>query len=491
MRKTKLNFLAKLLFVSISLLLYSCLNEEVVDKIEHEHKHRFDTKYVPISKINHIKPHVDNFVQKHASKSTSTDHLNLNEDRILVLSDTQTNYVSYSIGINNTIPANQNYFFDNLHVIEQDQIVIDNFIYRWIPDNPSETFNLKTFSGKVQKYDLDYQLQAENTFLNGQIQTNKVQITCVFIAICTCSGNPEWCGCTQPSCPTIFGNYCNTSGGGEGDGGDGFGDGLGGEGGGSGGTGNTGDNNDGLIGENGDPLHPIIPLPELEEEELTPCETLKSQSVDNAEFAHKLDSIKQRVSTTNPNPDNTETLVNVSRIGEEYSYDVSNSVSVGNGLTMVTGSFSNRCVATIHNHPIGSIPIFSYADIVNYYDNYNFVTPSRKNEYTDYLVCFNGTTYALRMENVTALNTLFAGLDLNTAQGRADANNKIFEIQKKHGLNTNQVYDQAMSEELFMNVINDPKLGGGNSINLYRKDADGWGKIVKNGNTISKEPCPQ
>jgi len=189
--------------------------------------------------------------------------------------------------------------------------------------------------------------------------------------------------------------------------------------------------------------------------------------------------------------DTTETLVNISRSGDEYTYKVSGSVSFGNGLTTVTGSFSNRDVATIHNHPIGSIPIFSYVDIVNYYDNYNFVTESRKNEYTDYLVCFNGTTYALRMENVTALNTLFAGLDLNTAQGRKDANDKILKIQESFNLNTNQIYDQAMAEELFMNVINDEKLGGGTSINLYRKDADGWGKLVKNGNIISKEPCPQ
>lgn len=488
----KKNSIKRFYFLVIApfLLLSSCLNEDALEKVSHKHKHRFNQEIVSLSKVNHIKPHVDNFVQKHVSKSSSTDYLDLNEDRLLVLSDTQTNYVSYSIGINNTIPANQDYFFDNLHVIEQDQIVIDNFIYRWIPDNPSEIFNLKTFSGKVQKYDLDYQLQAESIFLNGQIQTNKVQITCVFIAFCTCSGVPSYCDCTQPSCPTVFGNYCNTGGGeGEGEGGDGFSDGLGGEGGGGGSS--NDEQNDDNIGENGDPLHPVIPLEPLEAEALTPCETLKEQSVNNTEFAQKIDSLKQRVLSTNPSPATTETLINVSRIGEEYSYDVSNSVSVGGGLTMVTGSFSNRCVATIHNHPIGNIPIFSYADIVNYYDNYNFVTPSRKNEYTDYLVCFNGTTYALRMENVTALNTLFAGLDLNTAQGRKDAEKEIEKIQKKHGLNTNQIYDQAMAEELFMNVINDEKLGGGTSINLYRKDADGWGKLVKNGTTITKEPCPQ
>lgn len=236
-----------------------------------------------------------------------------------------------------------------------------------------------------------------------------------------------------------------------------------------------------------------IPVLELEDdlqEPKTPCEILKNQTEDNLEIKHKLDSLKQRVLLTNPNRDTTETIVNIERVGLDYEYRVSNSNTIGNTLLSVQGIVSNRDVASIHNHPEG-IPVFSFVDIVNYYYTYNFVHESRKNEYTDYLVCFNGTTYALRMENVTALNTLFAGLDLGTAQGREDANNIILEIQKDYGLSTDQIYDQAMAEELFMNVINDTCLGGGSSINLYRKDSDGWGKLVKNGTTITKEPCPQ
>jgi hypothetical protein len=235
---------------------------------------------------------------------------------------------------------------------------------------------------------------------------------------------------------------------------------------------------------------PVLELEDDLQEPKTPCEILKNQTEANLEIKHKLDSLRQRVLLTNPNRDTTETVVNIERVGLDYKFSVSNSNTIGNTLLSVQGIVSNRDVASIHNHPEG-IPVFSFVDIVNYYYTYNFVHESRKNEYTDYLVCFNGTTYALRMENVTALNSLFAGLDLNTAQGREDANNKIFEIQKKYDLNTNQVYDQAMAEELFMNVINHPDMGSGTSINLYRKDADGWGKLVKNGNTITKELCPQ
>jgi hypothetical protein len=53
----------------------------------------------------------------------------------------------------------------------------------------------------------------------------------------------------------------------------------------------------------------------------------------------------------------------------------------------------------------------------------------------------------------------------------------------------NPTYDQAMAERLFMNVINDPKMGGGNGISLYRRDDDGWGKLSKTGNMITKTPC--
>jgi hypothetical protein len=95
------------------------------------------------------------------------------------------------------------------------------------------------------------------------------------------------------------------------------------------------------------------------------------------------------------------------------------------------------------------------------------------------------------MENTEALTALFAGLDLNTEQGKEDAENAVFEIFEEYGLKreNNPPYTQAMAEELFMNVVNDPQMGGGNGINLYRKDADGWGKLVKNGNSIQKVPC--
>ncbi|WP_396153205.1 hypothetical protein [Flavobacterium sp.] len=234
-----------------------------------------------------------------------------------------------------------------------------------------------------------------------------------------------------------------------------------------------------------------LTLPVVKPKTLTPCEEIKKQTIDNEKFKTKLDSLKTRVLTTTPNFDTLETMVNIERIDDEYVFKVSNNALTGNGYLNVQGVQTRRDVASIHNHPVNTIPIFSHMDIVSFFDSYNYVLNSRKNEYTDYLVCFNNTTYALRMENTEALTALFAGLDLNTEQGKEDAENAVFEIFEEYGLKreNNPPYTQAMAEELFMNVVNDPQMGGGNGINLYRKDADGWGKLVKNGNSIQKVPC--
>ncbi|MFY8069815.1 MAG: hypothetical protein ACOVMG_06950 [Flavobacterium sp.] len=285
-------------------------------------------------------------------------------------------------------------------------------------------------------------------------------------------GNPG--GGTIPTNP-------NSSGGGGSDGGS---------------TGNPPNNSENPSNPNpdiNDGNNPIITTPVLPGKSTPkpPCEHLKNQSIDNPKISAKIDSLKQRVLPTTPNFDTKETMVNVERFNDEYHIFVSNNATTGNGTTNVTGGLTKGDVARIHNHPINTIPIFSHVDIVEHFDAYNFVLGSRKNEFTDYLVNFNNTTYALRMENIAALTALFEGLDLNTKEGKIDANNRVFEIFETYGLRrkSNPPYTQAMAETLFMNVVNDPKMGGGNGIALYRKDDDGWGKLVKTGNTIQKTPC--
>ena len=114
--------------------------------------------------------------------------------------------------------------------------------------------------------------------------------------------------------------------------------------------------------------------------------------------------------------------------------------------------------------------------------------------YTSYLVNFNGTTYALKMDDPTALDALFDGMNIGTATTtvaqRDDARKEMKKIFKQQGQDDYKTYNQADAEKLFMKVINDPKIGSGNGVHIYRKDTDGWGKLNMDANgNITKENC--
>ncbi len=226
----------------------------------------------------------------------------------------------------------------------------------------------------------------------------------------------------------------------------------------------------------------------------TPCETLQHNSSD-IKFQGKLDSIKTRVLSTTPNRDMSETMVTVDKDKGVLTYNVSTVASQGNGLISVTGNTSNLSIAGMHNHPENSIPIFSYADIVTFYDTYKFLTPARQRVYKDYLVSYNGTTYALQMNDVSYLDTLFAGLNLGnsttTEMDKKKAQEIVQKIYYRNKLKGDHAYTQTEAEQKFLKSISNPSMGMGNSIHIFRKDTDGWGKlnIDSNGN-ITKENCP-
>ena len=159
---------------------------------------------------------------------------------------------------------------DNLHVFEKDELLFEDFIIRWIPANPEEKIDLKTYTGLVQKFDVDYNLVFENTYVNGIPfeQTASYAYPCTFTVVCGCRGKgSDYCGCdgSYSECVNVL--FVSCSGGGGGNSGDGVGNsgdgsGLGGEGGG----GST-------IGTDGDPLHPFVPnvLEYQAEIENNPC----------------------------------------------------------------------------------------------------------------------------------------------------------------------------------------------------------------------------
>ena len=165
MRKTKLNFLTKLLFISVSLLFYGCLNEEVVDKIEKQYK--YNVEIVSIDKVMHLNQNIQNFNQRKKAKSATNDSIDLDLSRILVLTNNETNYTSYSIVINQ---QNSNVLFENFHVTQNLDGTQEEFIFQWIPENLSIPFELQNYSGIVNKLDTNYNLIFSNEYINGVLQ---------------------------------------------------------------------------------------------------------------------------------------------------------------------------------------------------------------------------------------------------------------------------------------------------------------------------------
>lgn len=248
----------------------------------------------------------------------------------------------------------------------------------------------------------------------------------------------------------------------------------------------------GFTDENGCPIgFPSLPNFPTDEEK-TSCDILKENSA-NPVFQGKLDSLKNR---TVVHKDPHETVVNVKKAGAKLIYNVSAKpadIGIAN-TTAAEGEVSNYDIASMHNHPKKHLPIFSFGDIVGFYSNYKYVAPVRKHAYTYYVTNENGTTYALRMNDVSALDALFAGLNLDTANTTDEekfiARDKMRKLFKKHG-EDDFLYDQIRAEKLFMSVLNDPEVGGSNGMHVYRKDDDGWGKLKMDANgNVTKENCP-
>jgi hypothetical protein len=263
------------------LLFYGCINDEVLENVTEKHKHRYTTSYTTSDKAKILKPKIASFNQKHTNRDFEYDNLTLQLDKILVLSDSIENFKSYSILIEKNIPINVVYHVDNLHVMEKDEVLLEDFIIRWIPTNPEEKIDLKTFTGVVQKYDIDYNFISENSYNDGILfnQTASYAMSCEIQIHCSCDSDPYYCGCTSgdDDCVTTVNIACSLGGGGGSGSGDGSGSGsdgggLGGEGGGGGSGG--GSNNDGTEDENEDTLHQFVPIYEeyLENE---PCVKLK------------------------------------------------------------------------------------------------------------------------------------------------------------------------------------------------------------------------
>ncbi|UFH33897.1 hypothetical protein LNP04_09430 [Chryseobacterium sp. C-71] len=242
----------------------------------------------------------------------------------------------------------------------------------------------------------------------------------------------------------------------------------------------------GIIDSNGcSPGAPTQPN-DPNQDNRTPCEVLRDNSADPV-FQGKLDSLKNRVTTYN---DKHETSITVKKT-KNISYKVSATpVDIGfSGTMSVKLDLSPYDIAQMHNHVKDYLPMFSFGDIVAYYQGYQYLVASRKPIYVSYVTSENGTTYAIKFNDPSFLNTLFAGLDLDNTEQEKVAKEKMKKLFKRYGEDENP-YTQIRAEELLIDVLNSPEMGGGNGIHIYRKDGNNWGKLSCDADgIINKENC--
>jgi len=479
------------------LLFYGCINDEVLENVTEKHKHRYTTSYTTSDKAKILKPKIASFNQKHTNRDFEYDNLTLQLDKILVLSDSTENFKSYSILIEKNIPINVVYHVDNLHVMEKDEVLLEDFIIRWIPTNPEEKIDLKTFTGIVQKYDIDYNLVFENTYVNGVPfnQTASYAYPCTFTVVCACTREDNnYCGCNGAYSQCVFvGIVTCFSGGGGGDSGSGDGSGSGSDGGGLGGEGGGGgsgggSNNDGTEDENEDTLHQFVPIvPELVDEEKTPCDKVKNIFTNLTNLKSELEFLQSKTSDT--------------KEWGRYKVTTSNLIQTPPTTAALEVSFpvpSGKYVmlAHTHNSPASSTySVFSWEDLEAF-------AALMKNDKIDseqfvaFLITADGTSFALTIDNPDKFKKFFAlsyepNFDLSIAEKR------VSEAKKYYGLldpDPNPIIkennlDTVADEKAFLDILQNNDLG----LSLFEVNPTftAFDKVSHDKTTgiINKQPC--
>ena len=477
------------------MLFYGCINDEVLENVTEKHKHRYTTSYTTSDKAKILKPKIASFNQKHTNRDFEYENLTLKLDKILVLSDTLDNFKSYSILIEKIIPENIAFHIDNLHVMEKDEVLLEDFIIRWIPINPEEKIDLKTFTGVVQKYDIDYNFISENSYNDGILfnQTASYAMSCEIQIHCSCDSDPYYCGCTSgdDDCVTTVNIACSLGGGGGSGSGDGSGSGsdgggLGGEGGGGGSGG--GSNNDGTEDENEDTLHQFVPIvPELVDEEKTPCDKVKNIFTNLTNLKSELEFLQSKTSDT--------------KEWGRYKVTTSNLIQTPPTTAALEVSFpvpSGKYVmlAHTHNSPASSTySVFSWEDLEAF-------AALMKNDKIDseqfvaFLITADGTSFALTIDNPDKFKKFFAlsyepNFDLSIAEKR------VSEAKKYYGLldpDPNPIIkennlDTVADEKAFLDILQNNDLG----LSLFEVNPTftAFDKVSHDKTTgiINKQPC--
>ncbi|MCX8526233.1 hypothetical protein OF897_20155 [Chryseobacterium formosus] len=255
----------------------------------------------------------------------------------------------------------------------------------------------------------------------------------------------------------------------------------------------------GLIGSDGCNIGmPSQPNNSDDPDERTPCEVLKENS-ETPYIQTKLDSLKERVALTTTGRDHHETAITIAKRGAALKHKVFTKPKETGiaGVIAVEIGLHPWDILAAHNHYEDTFPVPQFGDILTFYTGYKISDPARKNAYTNYVVNFNGTEYAFRMSDTTALDALLAGLnqdtrDPTTTEQEEEANNSIYKIFRAKGFEKDKDYTEEEALKILMKVLNDSNIGSGNGVHLYRKNnTNRWAKLKLNPDgTVGKDDCP-
>lgn len=518
--KETFKVLSKKLAFCILFMQFSCVNDEVISKFEHVHANK--TEIVTIDKVPILIPSIQKFNKSYrfTSKSNSSDNttaiedLNLDLNNILVYTKIINGYQSYSIPIINNIPNNESYYFENLHIIGNNE---NSFIIRWTSDNITNThFNLRTFTGKAEKFDINYQLETRDYYINGVRQPKSQNIAkvsagdfdpisydyyldCYTEISCACIGSDAtYCGCDGTSSKCVFSasQVCMLGGGGSGSGGFGGEGGTGtGEGGGGGGGTGTGT---GSSGSDTGPTGPVDPIdqpidevvPFIVEEETLPCKTLR-ELIENSIVNQSIQNLKP------------ETLSDRECAYEIYRKRDNTTQTYVYNTVLKEGTSTNSPVdvggdikGNAHNHPINGQSIPSIEDIKFTMECQSNIFPRSAIGY-NITVCPNPASptvsntsliYAVTVDDLTTLTTQLNNLyganfeNLNPEMKEKLSKNIIEKFAEKFASVQNSSLDM---EKKFLEIY------ATYGISLYKFDAitNNWNKLIIENNIVKSKPC--
>ena len=352
--------------------------------------------------------------------------MNLDLNKILVYTKTDS-LKSYSINVLNTFEASEIYYFENLHIIEK-ETTNELLVFRWTPNNKEIPFNSKTFSGKLEVFDQDYQLVTSKSFANVTSKSfaNKTSdpipeeypMGCDVTIDCNCPGDP-YCGCdgSWPNCVNSFTVTCGSFGGG------------GGGGSGSGGTGPTDGDND-----TDDSPITVIPIkPTLFDEVEDPCAQLANLFDPNvpSNLSSSLNILKNTVEAPDNNKEKGFEIEKKVNFGGDPLY-VATPATYADEFSIILNIGGNFIIGSMHNHPQDGVPVPSFGDLKWLRDCYLATTRERRRPLIfSMVVCKNQitnvtNTYALKITDFDALNTMINSVwDNPKYAGYADDEKKM------------------------------------------------------------------